>query len=290
MVRSRVFRGCAVFALLATGACSQVAQSPVSPSAVAGSASANPDGSTLKVTAPVIVSPKGGEQVANRRPELVFGNSTGRFTAVALQYRIETFDAAGAFLGARLVSQGAGNQTTFPTETDLAFAVVYSWRVRAEFDGQAGPWSATETFRGPVQPSAGGPATGGNVGPARSIAYPEAAGIIINIHNTLRIDLGSSSSRQFRVDFLNAAVAAIHFGHPRFNAAGPDSSWCVKDAGGGRPQSDDVLVLCRSRDAWDLIAGAGGNGYSFHNDYLGILPSNQNVYPPPQSALSFLNR
>ena len=88
---------------------------------------------------------------------------------------------------------------------------------------------------------------------------------------------------------LFAAVAAIHYGHPRFNAAGPDPSWCVKDAGGGRPPSDDVLVLCRSRDAWDLIGGAGGNGYFFHDDYLGSLPSIQNVYPPPVSALNFFN-
>lgn len=289
MLRRMRLLGSAISSVVLLAACSQSPETLVSPSAASGSATANADGSTLKVTAPVIVSPRGGDQVDTRRPELVFTNSTAKFTSAALQYRLETFDAAGTFLGARLVSQGAGNQTTFPSETDLAFAVVYSWRVRAEFDGQAGPWSATETFRGPVQPAAGGPVTG-NVGPQRSIPYPEAAGIIINIHNTLRLDLGSSSSRQFRVDFLNAAVAAIHFGHPRFNAAGPDPSWCVKDAGGGRPQSDDVLVLCRSRDAWDLIAGAGGNGYFFHNDYLGILPSNQNVYPPPQSALSFLNR
>ena len=134
-----------------------------------------------------------------------------------------------------------------------------------------------------------GPFTG-QVGPQRSIFFDEAFGIILNIHNTLRIDLGSRSSREFRVDFLFAAVAAIHYGHPRFNSAGPDPSWCVKDAGGGRPPSDDVLVLCRSRDAWDLVGGAGGNGYFFHDDYLGVLPSNQNVYPPPVSALNFLNR
>ena len=91
--------------------------------------------------------------------------------------------------------------------------------------------------------------------------------------------------------FLFAAVAAIHYGHPRFNAAGPDPSWCVKDAGGGRPPSDDVLVLCRSRDAWDLIGGAGGNGYFWSTTTTwACCPAIQNVYPPPVSALNFLNR
>jgi hypothetical protein len=87
------------------------------------------------------------------------------------------------------------------------------------------------------------------------------------------------------VEFLWTAVATIHYGHPRFNPAGPDSNWCVKDAGGGRPPSDDVLVRCNSRDAWDLIGGAGASGYTFHLDYLGGLPSEQNVYPPPRSSL-----
>ncbi len=61
--------------------------------------------------------------------------------------------------------------------------------------------------------------------------------------------------------------------------------WCIKDGGSGRPQSDDVIVRCNSRDAWDLIGGAGANGYSFHVDYIGRLPGDQNVYAPPRSAL-----
>jgi hypothetical protein len=107
----------------------------------------------------------------------------------------------------------------------------------------------------------------------------------VDVHNRLGYDLGSSSTREQRVDFLWTAVATIHYGHPTFNPRGPDSNWCVKDAGGGRPPSDDVLVQCGSRDAWDLIGGAGANGYTFHLDYLGRLPSEQNVYPPPRSSL-----
>lgn len=288
MVRRRVFRGFALLSLAATVACSQGAQSPVSPSAATGATSANPDGSTLKVSAPVLVSPGGGERVGNRRPTFVFNNSTGKFASVNLTYRLELLDGTGNFVLARPVQQGGG-QSSYDLDTELIYNVDVQWRVRAEVDGQVGPWSSVETFKSPVQPAAGGPVTG-NVGPQRSIPFGEAYDIIINIHNTLRIDLGSRSSREFRIAFLNAAVAAIHYGHPRFNAAGPDPSWCVKDAGGGRPQSDDVLALCHSRDAWDLIASAGANGYFFHTDYLGKLPGFQNIYPPPVSSLSFLGR
>jgi hypothetical protein len=77
----------------------------------------------------------------------------------------------------------------------------------------------------------------------------------------------------------------LHYGHSRWNPKGPDADWCVKDAGGGRPPSDDVLVRCKSREAYDLISGAGADGYRFHIDSIGILGSEQNVYPPPRSSL-----
>ena len=109
--------------------------------------------------------------------------------------------------------------------------------------------------------------------------------IIKSVHDAEGWNLGSSSTRDQRIGFLMRAAATVHYGHSRFNSKGPDSNWCVKDAGGGRPISDDVIVRCNSRDAYDLIGGAGGNGYSFHVDSIGILPSNQNVFPPPRSAL-----
>ena len=278
----------ATLALALALACSQSPQSPVSPSAAAGSAAANADGSTLKVAAPVLVSPSGGNRVDTRRPAFVFNNASGKFASVNVTYRLELLDSAGNFGAARSVAQGSG-PTSYDLDIDLPYNTDVQWRVRAELDGQFGPWSSLETFKSPLQPAAGGPVTG-NVGPQRSIGFNEAFGIIINVHDTLRLDLGANSTRDFRVAFLNAAVAAIYFGHSRFNAAGPDPSWCVKDAGGGRPQSDDALVFCRTREAWDLIVSSGGNGYRFDATYLGALPSVQNVYPPPASALSFLNR
>jgi hypothetical protein len=169
----------------------------------------------------------------------------------------------------------------------MSFSKVYRWRARAEMNGAFGPWSSTAEFTTPNPPSAfaGSGGGGAGVGAIRTIGVNEAAAIIIDVHNRLRYDLGSGSSREQRVAFLWTAVAIIHFGHPVFNPAGGDPNWCVKDAGGGRPPSDDVLVQCGSRDAWDLIGGAGANGYFWHLDYLGRLGGEQNVYAPPASSL-----
>jgi hypothetical protein len=173
--------------------------------------------------------------------------------------------------------------------SDLNVDADYSWRVRAEYQGQVGPWSTVWTFKTPAN-ALGIPEGDGTVGPPRSISIGELFNIVVNIHNTLRVDLGSRSTRDSRIAFWSAAIAAVHYGHARFNPQGPDSGWCIKDAGGGRPISDDVPVRCQSRDFWDLIGGAGANGYSFHIEYAGILPNSQNVYPPPRSALGYLGQ
>ena len=291
MLRRHTTLGLAAATLALALGCSQSPQSPVSPSAAAGSAAANADGSTLKVSAPNVVSPVNNDVQSSRRPTFTFQHSAGKFQTVAVAYRLEILDKDGNLVTAKSANPDAGGQTVYSLDVDLAYNTEHVWRVRAESDGQFGPWSGTGAFKTPVAPAGGGVViVDGNVGPQRSIAFPEAFGIITGIHDTLRINLGSASTRDFRVAFLNAAVAAIYFGHPRFNPKGPDPSWCVKDAGGGRPQSDDALVLCRTREAWDLIVSSGGDGYRFEATYLGALPGSQNVYPPPQSALSFLNR
>ncbi|MEP7116981.1 MAG: hypothetical protein ABI880_05340 [Acidobacteriota bacterium] len=276
-------------ALGAAAACSESPASPVSPSAAGGSTTENPDGATLKVTAPVPVSPRGGEQIATRRPELVFTNAIGRFGLLAVQYRIESLDSNGSSIGTIVVAQGAGDHTAVVAEVDLPYDTVHAWRVRAELDGALGPWSTTESFKTPAVPVVAAPDTGA-VGPQRTMGIGEAFDILVRIHDELGFDLGSRSTRDDRINFLMAAVAAVHYGHPRFNPIGPDAGWCIKDAGGGRPISDDVVVRCQSRDFWDLIGGVGANGYSWRIAYDGILPGVQNVYPPPRASLAYLNR
>ena len=182
MFRRIAMKGVIATSLALAVACSQAPQSPVSPSASAGSTTANADGSTLKVSAPALVAPVGGERQETRRPVLTFLNATGRFTSVPLVYRVELFDGAGNFLGASAAVQGEGGQTSFQGNIDLSYNADYQWRVRAEYDGQYGPWSATAAFKTPVQPPAGGSASGtGDVGPPRSIPVVEAYGIIVRI-------------------------------------------------------------------------------------------------------------
>lgn len=119
----------------------------------------------------------------------------------------------------------------------------------------------------------------------RTISIHEAVGIARSVHDGLGFNLGWASTRDERIDFWVAAVATIHYGHPIYNPLGGDPDWCVKNAGGGRPTTDDVIVRCGSREAWDCISGAGAEGYTFDASPIGHLPSDQQVFAPPAGAL-----
>lgn len=273
-------------ALVFAAACAQNAESPMSPSAATGESAANPDGSTLKVTAPQPRSPENGARIEEIRPTVVFGNSSGRFTTVPVTYRVQVFDADAQLIAELGVPQDGSGQTSLQAEADLAYDTEYRWRVRAEYEGQPGPWSDIWTFTTPQRVTIG--SGGGPVGPPRNIFVDEAALIIRTIYESARWDIGSRSTREQRNVYLDAAVGAIHYGHSKWNPRGPDANWCIKNGGPGRPQADDVIVLCDSRDAWDLVLSIGGNSPSWHTEYIGKLPNVQFVYPPNPATMAIL--
>ena len=119
----------------------------------------------------------------------------------------------------------------------------------------------------------------------RTISIGEAVSIARLVHDGLGFDLGWASTRDERIEFWEAAVAVIHHGHPVYNPLGGDPGWCIKNAGDGRPTTDDVIVRCDSREAWDCIGGAGAEGYDFAASPIGLLPYGQEVFAPSIRSL-----
>ncbi len=145
--------GFAVAAVVSAAACGGTAQLPTSPSAaLGGTLAAAADGSTLKVSAPSLVSPIGGARVDTRRPTFTWTDSSGTFTAsVNPTYDLEVSGADGAVL---LSTNVAG--TSYQSTVDAAFDTTYGWRVRARQDGATGPWSPVANFVSPKQQVVGG--------------------------------------------------------------------------------------------------------------------------------------
>jgi len=115
---------------------------PVAPSTQGPAAAA--DGSTLKVSAPGAVSPANDLKLTSPVVDLSATSSTFQFTPatpVALQYRFQIFNAAGTMVENALVSG-----TTYRVASTLEPNTRHTWRVRAESQGQAGPFSSTLSF------------------------------------------------------------------------------------------------------------------------------------------------
>ena len=145
MSRSRVTAAGGVVFLALAVACGRQSSSPVSPTAQAGGGTAvAADGSTLKATAPTPTSPI-NNQAVTEAPLLTASASTMKFADGALQYRFQLFNDAGALAQ----DSGLVNTPAFRVTAALNLKVRYTWRVRAEYQGAIGPWSAVGSFVSP---------------------------------------------------------------------------------------------------------------------------------------------
>src|SRR5260221_6061581 len=134
--------GLAAFLALAL-ACSSSPLTPSSTSSSSGStvATANSDGSLLKVSAPAPTAPSNNITLDKgvHAAALVATASIGVFATAPLTYHFQVLKN-----GALAVD--LPNKATSSTATgDLDFNTAYTWRVRAEASGVAGPPSSTLT-------------------------------------------------------------------------------------------------------------------------------------------------
>jgi hypothetical protein len=140
-----LFVACGVLATAL--ACGDKSSNPVSPSSPGGvTDGATADGSTLKVTAPTLVSPANGSTLADSNVPLTISASTGKFTnSGGLAYRFQVL------LNGQVVKEARLSSLQWPMP-DLESNTTYSWRARAEQGALFGPWAAEWTFKTAEQP------------------------------------------------------------------------------------------------------------------------------------------
>lgn len=103
--------------------------------------------------------------------------------------------------------------------------------------------------------------------------------IVIAIHNAENWNLGASSNRAYRNYFFARAIGCVYHGHPIYNAT-PDTNWLLKKTSSTATQSDDTCASVANQHFYDLIVGAGANGYSFSVNDLGVV-TDQFTFAPP---------
>jgi len=150
----RKFTMCTAAGLLALAiACGKSTQAPTSPSgATQPDASAAADGSTLKATAPTIVSPSGGAQASDPLT-FVAGKSTGKFKDITPSYQFQVRSGSNVIYDSGTVGGvgAGGNNVQFtPGASNMQPDTDYTWRARAVLGTAVGPWSSDGAFKTPV--------------------------------------------------------------------------------------------------------------------------------------------
>ena len=163
----KFFRVSLCLALLMAGvACNTAPQAITAPSASVGGSTAatNADGSTLKVNAPALISPVDGVRAEDRRPTLLWLNSTVKYNGGY----IDAYDIELSTPAAVVYSRTVGISPEYGAhliDMELDYDTVYSWRVRAHVGNpdSVGPWSSWTSFLSPTRPVAAGPPPGAAV-------------------------------------------------------------------------------------------------------------------------------
>ncbi len=263
-------------------ACSQAPQNLTSPSATTGgSATATSDGSTLKVSAPLIISPLDGVTADNVRPTLVWSNSTGKYEAVGLAYDLEVSNV-GTVLYERTVGESA-NAGSHQMELSLPQDTVHYWRIRARVGPQFGPWSGYAEFRTPKPVVVAPPPTAGVPGgtgfrtpdppPGQRLPRPNHQGNVqafsnLNpslLRNSCQDGGGSWAFMDGTVDTLQAIDLRYGYNCKRGNCNDPSQDVISYHWGAG-PDEGSSEVYCT-----DLISGhCGSNPGIIWNDVTGI--------------------
>jgi hypothetical protein len=147
------FRVWTCLALLASvAACSRATEAPTSPtSAISGGTNAAADGTTLKATAPALVAPLNDVRVTERRPTLIWANSTGKYGSIGMAYDIEVSTTTTVVYSTTVGETPDFGQHTLPF--DVEYDADYFWRSRARLGDMFGPWSDWAQFKGPVRPA-----------------------------------------------------------------------------------------------------------------------------------------
>lgn len=142
----------------------------------------NADGTLLKASVPLPLSPRADIHVEELAPRLVLRNGDGTHKdSVPLSYVFEVFEVSGSaetsVAKSSPVAAGSGQTVWTVPGNVLKLNRSYAWRAQALYDGVGGSLSERVSFRTPAPPPFGPVACGGASGPAIigcvAAKYPE---------------------------------------------------------------------------------------------------------------------
>jgi hypothetical protein len=262
-----VATACVLAATLA--ACNGSPSAPSSSTAAgAPTTEAGPNGETLKVPAPTLVSPANDLRLDSRRPTLVANAVAGKFVGGSYSYEFELLTDGNARVDGTTLSQ-----TTWAYPTDLERDTAYRWRVRARRDNAVGPWSATWRFITLLEKRTPDPAAG------TRLPLPNMAHIVFQVAQQYPTALAHSCQEHYGAagwEFMDRVIDALRLEDTRWGynwkrgrVGDPSLDVIVYHYGPGPDEGsadvygvDILLGHCgpSPTPAFINITGAGGSG------------------------------
>jgi hypothetical protein len=188
-------KGAALAALCAVTlvACEGGMPAPTSPSAVVGSggAASNPDGTTVKATTPVGLSPTNGATGTGLTPTLSAQAGVGKYGTGAIPHRfqVSTAESFDPVVESGIGTYDAQGIVRYVVATALKTGTKYYWRTRPESGDQMGSWSGAVSFTttGTVTPVATvdvpGQKRANNPAPGQTLPLPDMRGELAKFSN-----------------------------------------------------------------------------------------------------------
>ena len=247
-------------------ACSGTPETMLSPSGTEVSTAAlNPDGSSLKVTAPSGLAPSGGAVLDTVRPTLTFTPATGRFLGANVEHELQIVNAND-----QVVYSSGSASSPHAVASDLSYQDTFWWRVRARLGDEFGPWSGYAEFRTPEPPTGlPGPTGGGSLpfpipaecgpfGPGNRFACASAVAALSEEWQRCRGGSGLGCHR-----FSRQVAHALAASDPAWTMilAQPGGHAChCGGCGGsdGRTMFREDTVVYNGNRVFDMVIGAGG--------------------------------
>lgn len=178
--------------------CESGMRSPASPSAVVGGESTlNADGSNLKASAPLAISPTFESTNVSVAPTLAARAGAGRFqnAVLAQRFQVADSDAFTNILASGVGVTDASGVTRYAVDPTLAAGRRVLWRVRAEMGDAVGPWSNVMAFTTAGSIAATAPTTGPSTSTGPRPADP-APGVRLPLPDMRGVLAGFSDSSQ----------------------------------------------------------------------------------------------
>lgn len=146
---TRMFRigSVVILAAAVTVGCGKRSATPVSPSGTDQAAGDLTPGGSLKATAPVPVSPTNGQKPTGSLV-LVASKSALRYAQLELPlaYTFEILTPTGQVVYTSPAVMAGASTVSHESSAQLTVDQPYNWRIRAEYAGAVGPWSANAAF------------------------------------------------------------------------------------------------------------------------------------------------